>query len=218
MTGGSICLLTEIPFVILEFLTLSFVWLIQISEPQLGPLKSLSLQFDVITLVKRCEEITERSKLNKKLFNLDKNVEISYPNSRLRCGASFASCLPLNLQRLKQFHLDGEYSDIDIHIEGHGLVARAHKIILGLWSIPFTKVWLFHFCLSSQSLYMTYGWALHDLKYASSLLNLLEEELSLCFIFVKYHMQITSCSCKCKKLVLHTPKVECKRPRSTNNT
>ena len=91
-------------------------------------------------LVKQCEEIIERFKLNKKLFDSGKNVEISYPSSRPRCGTAFPSGLPVNMQRLKEFQLTGKYSDVDIHIEGHGLVVRSHKIIFGLWSVPFTKV------------------------------------------------------------------------------
>ncbi|CAL5439201.1 unnamed protein product [Camellia sinensis] len=91
-------------------------------------------------LVKQCEEITERSKLNKKLFDLGKNVEISYPSSKIHGGTTFPSGLPLNMQRLEQLLITGEYSDVDIYIGGHGLVAQPHKIILGLWNVPFLKM------------------------------------------------------------------------------
>lgn len=91
-------------------------------------------------LVKQCEEITERFKLNKKLFDSGNNVEISYRSSKPQCGTAFPSGLPLSIQRLIQFHITGEYSDVDIYIGGHDLVAPSHKIILALWSIPFFKV------------------------------------------------------------------------------
>lgn len=112
----------------------------QILESQLNSLRALSLKYEVMPLVKQCEEITERFKLNKKLFDSGKNVEISYPSSKPHCGIAFPSGLPLNMQRLKQFHITGEYSDVDIYIGGHGLVAPSHKIILSLWSVPFFKV------------------------------------------------------------------------------
>ena len=92
------------------------------------------------TLVKQCEEIIERFKLNKKLFDLGKNVEISYPSSQPHNGTTFPSGLPVSRHRLKQFQLSGEYGDVDIYIEGHDFVARSHKVILSLWSAPFTKV------------------------------------------------------------------------------
>lgn len=93
-----------------------------------------------MTLVKRCEETIERFKLNKKLFNSGKNVEISYQSSWLPCNTVFPYRLPIDVKRLNHFRSTGEYSDVDIYIEGHGFVARSHKIILGLWSYPFTKV------------------------------------------------------------------------------
>lgn len=102
----------------------------------------------MISLTKQCKETIERFKFNKKLLDSGKSVEISHP-SNLRCGAAFPSGLPFNVHKLKQIHLDGEFCDVGIYIEGHGLVARAHKIVLSLWSIPFTKVCLFpiSFCM-----------------------------------------------------------------------
>ncbi|XP_057502787.1 BTB/POZ domain-containing protein At2g30600 [Actinidia eriantha] len=112
----------------------------KILESQLSSLKALSLKYEVMALVKQCEEMTERFKLNKKLFDSGNNVEISYPSSRPHCGIAFPSGLPLNMQRLKQFHITGEYSDVDIYVGGHGLIAPSHKIILALWSVPFCKM------------------------------------------------------------------------------
>ncbi|KAF8410311.1 hypothetical protein HHK36_002838 [Tetracentron sinense] len=111
----------------------------QILESQLGPLRDLSSQFEVIPLVKQCEEIIERFKLNKKLFDSGKNVDISYPSSQPHCTV-FPSELPINVRRLKQLHSTGEYSDVDIYIDGHGHVSRSHKLVLSLWSAPFTKM------------------------------------------------------------------------------
>ncbi|GAV63477.1 BTB domain-containing protein/F5_F8_type_C domain-containing protein/BACK domain-containing protein/Methyltransf_FA domain-containing protein [Cephalotus follicularis] len=111
----------------------------QISESQLSSLWALSSQFEVMPLVKQCEETMERSELNKKLLDSGKNVELSYPSSRLHRTA-FPFELPISVHRLQQFHSIGEYSDINIYIEGHGLVAQPHKVILSLWSVPFTKM------------------------------------------------------------------------------
>ncbi|WKA09250.1 hypothetical protein VitviT2T_026915 [Vitis vinifera] len=112
----------------------------QIPESQLVSLRALSLQFEVMPLLKQCEEIIERFKLNKKLFDSGKNVEISYPNAWPHCCTSFPSGLPVNMPRLKKLHFTGKYCDVDIYIEGHGLVAQPHRIILGLWSAPFAKM------------------------------------------------------------------------------
>ncbi|GFP78975.1 BTB/POZ domain-containing protein at2g30600 [Phtheirospermum japonicum] len=112
----------------------------KVSESHLSSLKALSLRFEVNTLAKQCEEMMERFKLNKKLFDSGKSVEISYPSARLNCSAVFLNKLPIDVKRLNSFRLSTEYSDVDIYIEGYGLVARAHRIILGLWSAPFTKM------------------------------------------------------------------------------
>ncbi|KAJ6306208.1 hypothetical protein OIU78_021515 [Salix suchowensis] len=87
----------------------------QISDSQLGSLWALSLQFEVMPLAKRCEETPH-------------------------CFTAFPSQLPINVQRLKQLRMTGDFSDINIYIEGHGLVAQTHKVILSLWSVPFSKM------------------------------------------------------------------------------
>ncbi|KAI5353580.1 hypothetical protein L3X38_006474 [Prunus dulcis] len=112
----------------------------QIPEPQLGSLRALGLQFEVIPLVKQCEEAMERLKLNKKLFDFGKSVELSYPCTRPHCCPAFPFGVPVDILRLKQLYLTSRYSDVNIHIEGHGLIAQSHKIILSLWSLPFAKM------------------------------------------------------------------------------
>uniref|UniRef100_A0A5B7AZC0 BTB domain-containing protein n=1 Tax=Davidia involucrata TaxID=16924 RepID=A0A5B7AZC0_DAVIN len=140
-TNEDVVQLQDVTYPVLHaFLQYIYTGHTQIPESQLSSLRDLSLQFEVMSLVKQCEEIIERFKLNKRLFDSGKNVEISFPSSRPHCGAAFPSGLPVNMQRLKQLGLTSEYSDLDIYIEGHGLIARSHKIILGLWSVPFAKM------------------------------------------------------------------------------
>lgn len=112
----------------------------QILESQLSSLRALSLHFEVMPLAKQCEEIIERFKLNKRIFESGKNVRISYPSCRPPNGVDSPFGIPVNMQRLKQMQSNAEHTDVDIYIEGHGLVARSHKIILSLWSLPFTKM------------------------------------------------------------------------------
>ncbi|KAJ1411498.1 SKP1/BTB/POZ domain superfamily [Sesbania bispinosa] len=110
----------------------------QIPQEQLGSLRDLSLQFEVMPLAKQCEEIMERFKLDKKLLDTGKNVELTYPCIQPHC--STLPSLPISIERLRQLKLTGEYSDVKIYIEGYGLVAQAHKIVLSLWSITFAKM------------------------------------------------------------------------------
>lgn len=118
----------------------------QIPESQLGPLRALGSHFEVMPLVKQCEETMERFKLNKKLFDSGKSIVLSYPSNRPHCCATFPSGLPVNVQKLKQLLLTRKYSDVNIDIEGHGLVAQPHKIVLSLWSFPFAKVSQLYSC------------------------------------------------------------------------
>ncbi|KAL8233460.1 hypothetical protein R6Q59_019560 [Mikania micrantha] len=123
------------------FLRFIYTGFTQIPESLLGCLRDLSVRFGATSLVKQCENIIDRFKLNKKLFDSGKNVEISYPNSQPHCGGpTFPSRLPLNMQKIEQFHRMGTFGDIDISIEGHGFIDRSHKVILGLWSLPFMKM------------------------------------------------------------------------------
>lgn len=110
----------------------------EIPLEQLGSLRALSLRFEVMPLVKQCEETIERFKLNQK-FVSGKNVELSFPSTRPHCCSTLPS-LPVSSQRLKQLQLTGQYSDVNVYIEGYGLVAQAHKIVLSLWSIPFARM------------------------------------------------------------------------------
>ncbi|CAL9106583.1 unnamed protein product [Musa textilis] len=123
----------------------------QIVEWQLGPLQELSLQFKVIALVKRCEEIMDRFRKNKKLFDSGKKVEITNPNSQVRQFGIFPCEVPLDMGKLKHFLATGEHSDIKIHIEDHGLVVQSHKLILSLWSAPFAKMFTNGMVESSSS-------------------------------------------------------------------
>ncbi|XP_059634394.1 BTB/POZ domain-containing protein At2g30600 [Cornus florida] len=141
LSGEDVIQLQDATYPVLHaFLQYIYTGHTQIPESQLSSLRALSLQFEVISLVKQCEEIIARFKLNKKLFDLGKNVEISYPSPRPHCGTAFPSGLPVNMQRLKQLCSTSEYCDLDIYIEGHGLVAHSHKLILSLWSVPFAKM------------------------------------------------------------------------------
>ncbi|KAK4803825.1 hypothetical protein SAY86_003642 [Trapa natans] len=111
----------------------------KVTELQLDSLRMLSQQFEVLPLVKQCGEILEQFKLNKKPFDSGKNVELSYSRHRHQCMA-FPSGFPLNLQKLRGFQLSGEYSDVNIYVEGLGQAVQSHKVILSLWSVPFAKM------------------------------------------------------------------------------
>lgn len=110
----------------------------QIPQEQLDSLRALSLQFQVMPLVKQCEEVMERIKVDNKLFDTGKNVELIYPCIGPHC--STLPSLPVSIQRLVQLKLSGQYSDVNIYIESYGFVARVHRIVLSLWSIPFAKM------------------------------------------------------------------------------
>lgn len=102
----------------------------------------------------------ERFKLNKRLFDSGKNVELSYPSFQPHCTV-FPFGLPINSLRLKQLTSNGEYADVNIYIEGHGLVTQSHKIILSLWSLPFAKV--------SQHGISSFSWLLYALCEVNSI-------------------------------------------------
>lgn len=121
----------------LQFIYTGRTW---VPVSQLSSLRTLSLHFEVNSLAKKCEEFIERFKLNKKLFDSAKSIEILYPSSRPHYGESFPSGVPVDINKLKRFYVTGEYSDVEIHIEGYDTFFRSHKVLLSLWSVPFTKM------------------------------------------------------------------------------
>lgn len=125
-----------------SFLQYIYTGRTKILESELASLMVLSLQFEVMPLVKQCEETMEQLKLNKESCDSGKSVELSYPlpSSSLHYCRAFPFGIPVDKQRLKQLHPTGEYSDVNIYIEGGGLVSQPHKIILSLWSVPFAKM------------------------------------------------------------------------------
>uniref|UniRef100_A0A1D1Y745 BTB/POZ domain-containing protein At2g30600 n=1 Tax=Anthurium amnicola TaxID=1678845 RepID=A0A1D1Y745_9ARAE len=112
----------------------------QIVESELGSLRDLSVQFQIAPLTKHCEEIIDRFKINKKLFDSGKKVELVYFGPRVQQCGIFPSELPLDIQKLRHFLITCDHTDVSIHINGHGLIARAHKLILSVWSAPFAKM------------------------------------------------------------------------------
>ncbi|XP_020242844.1 BTB/POZ domain-containing protein At2g30600 [Asparagus officinalis] len=112
----------------------------QIAESQLACLRDLGTHFQVSPLVKQCEEIIDRFKTNKKLFDSGKKVEIMSRIYHEWQSGIYPGTSPAVVSNLKKFLATGEHSDANIYIEGRGLVARSHKVVLSLWSAPFAKM------------------------------------------------------------------------------
>ncbi|WOL18186.1 BTB/POZ domain-containing protein [Canna indica] len=112
----------------------------QITDLQLASLWDLSCRFKATALAKQCEEIMDRLKMNKKLFDSGEKVEIINMISQTEQFGIFPYEVSLNVGKLKHFLATAEHSDINLHIEGHGTVAHAHKLVLSLWSRPFAKM------------------------------------------------------------------------------
>jgi len=112
----------------------------QIAEWLLSSLLELSSHFKVKSLVKCCEEV---------IVSLEADQKFSAPGKLLKLSSSgfqdhkFGSSPlkgPVNSQKIGQFLAHGKYSDINIYVNGHGLVAKGHKLILSLWSMPLAKM------------------------------------------------------------------------------
>uniref|UniRef100_A0ACD5ZNT1 Uncharacterized protein n=1 Tax=Avena sativa TaxID=4498 RepID=A0ACD5ZNT1_AVESA len=113
----------------------------QIAEWQLDSLLELSLHFKVELLVKRCEEMLDSlTKMDNKLSVSNKNLQVSRSGCQAHQVDYFPFKAPVCVQKIKQFLASGEHSDINISVGGQGIVARAHKLVLSLWSMPFSKM------------------------------------------------------------------------------
>ncbi|TVT99322.1 hypothetical protein EJB05_55322, partial [Eragrostis curvula] len=112
----------------------------QIVDSRLSSLLELSVQFKVEPLVKCCEEIINSLKMDSKLYDPSKHLTLSSSGFQAHQLDSFPLKALVNLQKIRQFFESGEHSDINIFVTGHGLVARGHKLILSLWSVPLAKM------------------------------------------------------------------------------
>ncbi|CAN6463896.1 unnamed protein product [Victoria cruziana] len=108
----------------------------QILESELETLRDLSREFQCFSLVERCEEIMNSSKRK----DPSNEMEILHYSIPSHCWGVFPYDLPLDIKKLRQLLSTGEGSDVDIYIDGYGVIARAHKLILSLWSTPFFKM------------------------------------------------------------------------------
>ncbi|KAI0514074.1 hypothetical protein KFK09_010108 [Dendrobium nobile] len=112
----------------------------KVVESQFDSLRDLSVQFQVLSLIKRCNEISDRFKTERKLFDSGMKVEILSSTCEVQQSGLFPLEEPAVVGKLKRFLANGEHSDVNIYVEGHGLVARSHKLILSMWSTPFAKM------------------------------------------------------------------------------
>lgn len=109
-------------------------------ESDLAPLWDLSSNFEVMPLVRQCEENIDRLKLSNKIYDPSKKVKLSCPISHPLSGFMFPSAFPVDVGKLKMLYSTGEYTDIKIYLSDHGLTFQSHKVILSLWSVAFAKV------------------------------------------------------------------------------
>ncbi|PKU59660.1 BTB/POZ domain-containing protein [Dendrobium catenatum] len=112
----------------------------KVVESQFDSLRDLSVQFQVLSLIKRCNEISDCFKTARKLFDSGMKVEIFSSTCEVQQSGLFPLEEPAVVGNLKQFLANGEHSDVNIYVEGHGLVARSHKLILSMWSTPYAKM------------------------------------------------------------------------------
>ncbi|KAF8086946.1 hypothetical protein N665_0607s0008 [Sinapis alba] len=112
----------------------------QILESELAPLRDLSSNFEVMPLVRQCEENINPLKLSNRASEPFKKVELSCPISHPLSGFMFPTAFPADVGKLKALYSSGEYGDIEIYLSDHGLTFQSHKVILSLWSVAFAKM------------------------------------------------------------------------------
>lgn len=109
-------------------------------ESELAPLRDLSSKFEVMPLVRQCEESIDHLKLSQKACDPCRKVKLSCPISHPLSGFMFTSAFPVDVGKLVKLYSTGEYSDIKIYLSDHSLTFQSHKVILSLWSVAFAKV------------------------------------------------------------------------------
>ncbi|XP_010469825.1 PREDICTED: BTB/POZ domain-containing protein At2g30600-like isoform X2 [Camelina sativa] len=138
---GDVILLRGVSYPILHAL-LQYIYTgrTQILESELAPLRDLSSKFDVMPLVRQCEESIDHIKLSKEAFDPCRKVKLSCSVSHPLSGFMFPSAFPVDVGKLVKLYSTGEYSDIKIYLSDYSLTFQSHKVILSLWSVAFAKM------------------------------------------------------------------------------
>ncbi|KAL6606420.1 hypothetical protein ACP70R_042073 [Stipagrostis hirtigluma subsp. patula] len=141
LEGGATIELPSVSYPVLHSL-LEYIYTgsTQIAEWQLSSLLELSSQFKVEPLVKCCEEIIDHLEMDKKPSESGINLKVPSTGFRTDHFDSLPFKAPVDVQKIGQFLANGEHSDVNIYVNGHGLVAKGHKLILSLWSVPLAKM------------------------------------------------------------------------------
>ncbi|XLS50411.1 hypothetical protein HN51_011088 [Arachis hypogaea] len=96
--------------------------------------RSLMMLASILMLISLTFEVVQGSEEK----NHNRIVELTYPCIQLH--SSTLASIPISTEKLRQFKLTGQYSDVNVYIENYDLVTRTHKVVLNLWSVPFTKM------------------------------------------------------------------------------
>lgn len=102
--------------------------------------------------MKSCKEIIDCLEVDRKPSQSGKILKVLSSGLQDHKFDSSPLKAPLNVQKVGEFLSNGEHSDINIYVNGHGLVAKGHKLILSLWSAPLAKVHTFFLYESSAIL------------------------------------------------------------------
>ena len=111
----------------------------QLSYSYLNALESVSDEFGLNVLTRQCQEILKEANdgyISEGTVRLVCNSGVESNNTRL----GFAANSPVDPLELKNIFNNGEFSDVDVFIDGINFVAQGHKLVLSAWSIPFAKV------------------------------------------------------------------------------
>ncbi|XP_039805740.1 BTB/POZ domain-containing protein At2g30600-like isoform X2 [Panicum virgatum] len=141
VVDGATIELPSVPYPVLHSL-LEYIYTgsTQIAEWLLSSLLELSSHFKVEPLVKCCKEVIVSLEADKKFSASGKLLTLSSSGFQDRKIGSSPFKSPVNSQKIGQFLANGKYSDINIYVNGHGLVTKGHKLILSLWSMPLAKM------------------------------------------------------------------------------
>eukprot|EP00249_Psilotum_nudum_P017129 c26176_g2_i2 orf=223-2589(-) len=123
----------------------------------LEALQELSEEFGLDNLTTQCEQLLSAfcEGMTGDCFDEinEHNVEVVYRTPVEFCEhrPALSVDIPVNASKLRAFLDSGEYTDVEIFLDNHGFVTRAHKLVLSAWSAPFAKMFTNGMCESSLS-------------------------------------------------------------------
>lgn len=138
---GDVVMLPSVDYSVLHaYLQYMYTGKTQLSQSNLGALQLLCEEFGLQSLASQCQTLQAKaddSCTSGSPLHFEYKAAVEGP---LDLRSAFSTDSPIDPSKLGALLSIGEYTDVEIMIEGSDVAVRAHKLVLSAWSTPLMKM------------------------------------------------------------------------------